>query len=140
MRHLLILFCSLFTLLTTQAQEYVTDATLEKTVVVNDDELKILYFTAVWCGPCKMMAPVMASLDTDPAVPVSIYKLDTDKNKADDFLRVRSIPTYYFIKNGHVLGTSTGAKSKKAMEQLIAKYDAMPAEGALLAYPSKNAN
>ncbi|MDP5078260.1 MAG: thioredoxin domain-containing protein, partial [Nonlabens sp.] len=101
MRHLLILFCSLFTLLTIQAQEYVTDATLEKTVVVNDDELKILYFTAVWCGPCKMMAPVMASLDTDPAVPVSIYKLDTDKNKADDFLRVRSIPTYYFIKNGH---------------------------------------
>lgn len=137
MRNLLIIFCSLFIAQNATAQIYVTDESLEKTVLVQDNELKILYFTAVWCGPCKMMAPVMASIDADPKIPVSIYKLDTDSNKADNVLKVRSIPTYYFIKNGVVLGTSGGAKSKSAMEKLIQKHDAMPVKGAPLAYPGK---
>lgn len=137
MRNLLILFCSLFLLQSLQAQDFVTDDTLESVVMVNDNELKILYFTAAWCGPCKMMAPIMASIDKDNTIPVTIYKMDTDKNKADDMLKVRSIPTYYFIKNGSVMGISGGGKSKKALEQLIAKYDAMKGGGQKLAYSTK---
>lgn len=135
MRILLITICSLFITTAAQAQDYVTDATLEQTAMAQDNELKILYFTAVWCGPCKVMAPVMASIDSDPKLAVTVYKLDTDKNKADNILNIRGIPTYYFMKNGVVLGSSMGAHSKKVMEQLIAKYDAMPVTGKRLAYP-----
>ena len=135
MRNLLILFCSLYFLQPAAAQEFVTDATVEKTVLVNDDELKILYFTATWCGPCKIMAPIMSSLDSDPEIPVTIYKMDTDSNRAPSVLRIRSIPTYYFIKNGIVLGTSGGAQSKTAIKNLISKYDAAPVAGKRLAYP-----
>ncbi len=135
MKKVLFIFCSLYFIQYATAQDFVTDATLEKTVLVNDDELKILYFTATWCGPCKIMAPIMSSVDKDPKIPVTIYKMDTDSNRAPSILRIRSIPTYYFIKNGIVLGTSGGAQSKSSIEQLIAKYNGAPVVGKRLAFP-----
>lgn len=137
MHKLLITYCSLLIGFTVTAQDFITDATMEETVMAADNELKILYFTATWCGPCRSMAPIVKAIDADPAVPVTIYKMDTDKNRTDDILNVRSIPTYYFMKNGRLLGSAMGAKSKDALLSLIKKHDAMPVKGSVLAYKGR---
>ncbi|OXS19033.1 thiol reductase thioredoxin, partial [Pseudomonas fluorescens] len=93
-------------MLPAQAQTYVTDVTMDETVMQENDRMVILFFTATWCGPCQYMKPIINSIKKE--VDVDIYYLDTDNNTADDILHVTSIPTYYFIKNGRKLGQTTG--------------------------------
>jgi thiol-disulfide isomerase/thioredoxin len=62
MRILFIITFSLFLSISLQAQDDVTDATMEERVMANDDQIKVLYFTAPWCGPCKYMAPIIKSI------------------------------------------------------------------------------
>jgi len=135
-----ILFIITFSLLLTTdsyAQEYVTDATMEDTVMAQDDQIKILYFTAPWCGPCKYMAPVIKSISEDKTIDVTIYKMNTDDNISDDILKVNSIPTYFFIKNGRKIGQSSSVMSRDKMVGLIKKHDAMEVKGDLLPYRGK---
>lgn len=135
-----ILFIITFSLLLTTpsyAQEYVTDATMEETVMLKDDQIKVLYFTAPWCGPCKYMAPVIKSISEDKSIDVSIYKMNTDDNITDNILKVNSIPTYFFIKNGRKIGQSNSVMRRNKMAELIEKYDAMDVKGDLLPYRGK---
>jgi thioredoxin 1 len=137
MRILVIITFSLFLSNSLCAQDYVTDATMEETVMANDDQIKVLYFTAPWCGPCKYMAPVIKSIAEDSTVQVTIYKMNTDDNSTDDILKVRSIPTYFFIKNGSKLGQSSSVMRRNEMVQLIERHDRMTVKGALLPYRGK---
>lgn len=130
----LLLSCNLY------AQEYVTDATMEGTVMAKDDQIKVLYFTAPWCGPCRAMAPTIKSIANDETLDVTIYKMNTDDNLADDILRVNSIPTYFFIKNGVKLGQSSSVMRRTDMVKVIERHDRMTVKGDLLPYkgmPSK---
>jgi thioredoxin-like negative regulator of GroEL len=137
MRILFIITFSLSLSTSLQAQDDVTDATMEETVMANDDQIKVLYFTAPWCGPCKYMAPVIKSIAEDSTIQVTIYKMNTDDNSTDDILQVRSIPTYFYMKNGRKLGQSTSVMRRNEMVQLIERHDRMTVKGDLLPYRGK---
>ncbi len=137
MKYLFVIICSLFIAPFITAQEWVTDDDMEKNVMVNDNEVKVLYFTASWCGPCKMMKPIMKTIVEDESVKTSIFKMDIDKNSVDNLMNVRSVPTYYFIRNGKLLGSAVGARSRETMVGLISKYDASSDEGTVLSYELK---
>lgn len=122
-------------MLPAQAQTYVTDATMDETVMLENDRMVVLFFTATWCGPCQYMKPIINSIKDE--VDVDIYYLDTDNNTADDILQVTSIPTYYFIKNGRKLGQTTGTLKRARLIQLIQRHDAMTVTGDLLPYRGK---
>lgn len=137
MRILFIITFSLLLTTASYAQEYVTDATMEETLMAKDDQIKVLYFTAPWCGPCKYMAPIIKSISEDKTIDVTIYKMNTDDNITDDILKVSSIPTYFFIKNGRKIGQSSSVMGRDKMVELIKKHDAMEVKGGLLPYLGK---
>lgn len=84
--------------------------------------LVVVDFYADWCGPCKMMAPVIEELAGQYNGSVKIGKLNVDENPdTARKYRVMSIPTILLLKNGEVLDTVVGALSKA---QLEAKIDA----------------
>ncbi len=80
------------------------------------DGLVLADFWAPWCGPCKMIAPVLEELDTEIGDKVKIVKLDVDENQetAAKF-GVMSIPTLLVIKNGEVVDKVVGYQPKEAL-------------------------
>ena len=83
----------------------------------------VIDFWAEWCGPCRMVGPIIDELATEYEGKVVIGKCDVDST--DDIVaqyRVRNIPTVVFIKNGEVVDKVVGATSK---ETLKAKVDAL---------------
>ncbi|MDK2808525.1 MAG: thioredoxin 1 [Clostridiales bacterium] len=84
--------------------------------------LVVVDFYADWCGPCKMMAPVIKELAAEYEGSVKIGKLNVDENQATaQKYRVMSIPTMLFIKDGEVVDKIVGAVSKA---QVVAKITA----------------
>ncbi len=137
MKNLLLLLLAGISASSASAQQYITDDDMESTVMVQDDELKILYFTATWCGPCKMMAPIVKELDEDESIALTVYKMDIDHNMTNKVLGISSIPTYLFIKNGRQVGREMSVKEKSKMYELVEKYDNKEVKGKKLAYKFK---
>lgn len=82
----------------------------------------VVDFWAVWCGPCRMIAPIIEELATAYDGKVKIGKLDVDTNQNTAVTYgVRSIPTVLFLKGGQVVDTIIGAQSKTVFEQKIEK-------------------
>lgn len=80
----------------------------------------VVDFYADWCGPCKMMAPVIDELADDYEGKVRIGKVNTDENRGTaSKYNVMSIPTILFIKNGEVVDQVVGAVPKTVLEQKI---------------------
>ncbi|HET7656873.1 MAG TPA: thioredoxin [Bacillales bacterium] len=80
-------------------------------------------FWAEWCGPCKMIAPVLEEIDTEMSDKVKIVKLDVDNNQetAGNF-GVMSIPTLIFFKNGEIVDKVVGYQPKEALVEVINKH------------------
>lgn len=80
-------------------------------------------FWAPWCGPCKMIAPVLEELDTEMGEKVKIVKLDVDENQetASKF-GVMSIPTLLVFKNGEVVDKVVGFQPKDALAEVLNKH------------------
>ena len=116
------------------AQDFITDNEMASTVMKADDDMKVLYFTASWCGPCKMMKPSIAKIASDPNAVGTIYKMDIDTNITDDILSISGVPTFIFVKNGSVLGQHTGAISEGDLNSVFSKHAAMKSTGKVLAY------
>ncbi|NDV68152.1 thioredoxin [Dysgonomonas sp. 25] len=96
----------------------VTDATIEE--VLNSGKPVVLDFWAEWCGPCRMIGPIVDELATEYEGKVIIGKVDVDNN--DDVTSkygIRNIPTILFIKNGEVVDKQVGAAQKAALVEKV---------------------
>ena len=97
----------------------VTDADFEQEVEQHDG-LAIVDFWATWCGPCRMISPLLDQLAGEYAGKVKVTKLDVDSNiKTATRFNVRSIPTILFFKDGKLVDQVVGAVPKA---QLDAKF------------------
>lgn len=86
----------------------------------SDSKPLVIDFWAEWCGPCRMVAPIVEELAKEYEGKVNIGKCDVDSN--DDLVamfRVRSIPTLVFFKGGEVVGTHIGAISRNDLKAKI---------------------
>ncbi|MXY72162.1 MAG: thioredoxin, partial [Dehalococcoidia bacterium] len=102
----------------------VTDATFDADVMKSD--LPVLVdFWAPWCGPCRMVAPIVEELGEEYAGRVSFYKMNTDENPAiPSQYGIRSIPSLLIFNGGELKGTIVGFRPKsdlkKRLEEAIA--------------------
>lgn len=99
----------------------ITDANFDEQVT-NSDIPVVIDFWAAWCGPCRMIAPIMEELAQEYDGKVKIGKLDVDVNQQTAIkFGVRSIPTVLFLKNGEVVDTVIGAGPKTMFVDKIEK-------------------
>ncbi|MFQ5470666.1 MAG: thioredoxin TrxA [Gammaproteobacteria bacterium] len=97
----------------------VTDATFEE-VVLNADIPVLVDFWAEWCGPCKMIAPILDELEHDYAGKIQFTKLNIDENPATPpRYGIRGIPTLMLFKGGNVEATKVGAVSKSQLSAFL---------------------
>ena len=98
---------------------YVSDAEFEDKVL--QSEVPVLVdFWAEWCGPCKMIAPVLEEIAGEYAGKMQIAKLNIDENPATPpRYGIRGIPTLMLFKNGNVEATKVGAVSKSQLAAFI---------------------
>ena len=96
----------------------VTDSTFED-VVINADKPVLVDFWAEWCGPCKMIAPVLEELATELDAKLTIGKIDVDENQSTAMAYgVYSIPTLLLFKDGEAVERIVGFQPKP---QLVSK-------------------
>jgi thioredoxin 1 len=97
----------------------VSDSSFE-TDVLKSSTLVLVDFWAEWCGPCKMLAPILESVVDDYAGKVKIVKLNVDENpETAPKFGIRGIPTLILFKNGEVLATKVGALSKSQLTDFL---------------------
>jgi len=102
----------------------VTDANFEQEVE-KSGSLTIVDFWATWCGPCRMVAPILEQLASEYEGKVKITKLDVDANiKTASRFNVRSIPTLLFFKDGKVVDQIIGAVPKPHIEAKLQQHAA----------------
>jgi thioredoxin 1 len=105
----------------------VTDANFEGEVEKHDG-LAVVDFWATWCGPCRMIAPILEQLSTEYEGKVKVTKLDVDANiKTSSRFNVRSIPTLLFFKNGKVVDQMIGAFPKPQIEAKLKQHSVVAA-------------
>jgi thioredoxin 1 len=94
-----------------------------KEEVLDSDKLVLVDFWATWCGPCKMVAPVLEEIAAEHADTLTVAKLDIDKHPAParDY-NVLSIPTMILFKGGEPVKTIVGAKPKAALLNDLRDY------------------
>lgn len=97
----------------------ITDSSFQKDVT-EAKGVVLVDFWAEWCGPCRMLGPVLEELANDSDVSATITKLNIDENpETAALLGVRSIPTLMVFKNGEVVDTKVGVQTKSALVEWL---------------------
>jgi thioredoxin 1 len=98
---------------------YVTDDSFEEDVLKSDIPVLVDYW-AEWCGPCKMIAPILEEIVGDYTGKLKVAKLNIDENSATPpKFGIRGIPTLMIFKDGDVEATKVGALSKSQLTAFI---------------------
>lgn len=98
---------------------HVTDESFENEVLKSNDPVLVEYW-AEWCGPCKMIAPVLGEIATEYAGKLKVAKLNIDENPdTPPKYGIRGIPTLMLFKDGNVEATKVGAVSKSQLSAFI---------------------
>ncbi len=96
-----------------------TDATFEA-LVLKSDKPVIVDFWAVWCGPCRMVGPIVQEIGDEYGDKVLVGKLDVDHNpQTARTFSIRNIPTILFFKNGEVVDKQVGAVPKQKLAEKL---------------------
>lgn len=91
--------------------------------IVEGNKVVVADFFATWCGPCKMLMPVIDDLSRDLAGKVEIVKIDVDKfPELAGENNVLGIPSVFFIKEGKIQELSKGFKTKEELRAIVDKY------------------
>ncbi|CAM4166665.1 MULTISPECIES: thioredoxin [Listeria] len=102
------------------AIEEITDATFEQET---NEGLVLTDFWATWCGPCRMVAPVLEEIAAEQGDKLKIVKMDVDANQeTPGKFGVMSIPTLLIKKDGEVVDTVIGYRPKEELDEVLAKY------------------
>lgn len=94
-----------------------------KDEVLNGSETVLVDFFATWCGPCKMLGPVVEELSTEMAGKAKVYKVDVDKSPdiAGKY-KITGVPTVMIFKNGAAVETMVGFQPKAVLKGKLEKY------------------
>ncbi|MEZ3549998.1 MAG: thioredoxin [Muribaculaceae bacterium] len=92
--------------------------------IIKSEKPVLIDFFATWCGPCKMMHPVLEELHEKVGEKARIIKIDIDKNEQlAAIYNVRSVPTLMIFKNGKLEWRASGVHSADALQQILAQYE-----------------
>ncbi|MBN2614974.1 MAG: thioredoxin [Bacteroidales bacterium] len=99
-----------------------TDANFDA-LVLNSDKPVIVDFWAVWCGPCRIIGPIIQEIGEEFSDQVTVGKLDVDHNPAvARKYGIRNIPTILFFKNGEVVDKQVGSVPKQVLVNKLEQY------------------
>jgi thioredoxin 1 len=99
--------------------KHVNDASFESDVLKSDAPVLVDYW-AEWCGPCKMIAPILDEIAGEYKGKLQIAKMNVDENSATPAkFGIRGIPTLMLFKNGSVVATKVGALSKSQLAAFV---------------------
>jgi len=98
---------------------HVNDGDFDEKVIKSEGPVLVDYW-AEWCGPCKMIAPVLEAIAKEYAGKLTVVKLNIDENpKTPQHYGIRGIPTLMLFKGGEVEGTKVGALTKPELVKFI---------------------
>ena len=88
--------------------------------VINTEKTVLLDFWAEWCGPCRMIAPIVEEIAEEYAQTLTVGKVNVDEQpELANMFRISSIPTLAVLKNGEVTDVSVGYKTKQQILELL---------------------